>query len=303
MGKISGCVVDAETELAVQEAYLEFVGSGLPRIVVNEDACFTSPLLPGGEVTLKVRHPDYKMGMVQLQVVPRGNESYQLPLVAAPRYGRFYGTVTNFKDDPLNADLRITNKKGEAFVIKAEGGTYDTSLRPGTYQVAVSAEGYLKKGAPIRIDPTSSTIDHFILREIPKTRLSRLTDDMIEIMQVIPFEFNKSRLLKAASFILDDVVDVILSNPSIGQIQIEGHTDNVGTEEYNLELSEKRAGAVRDYLIEAGIPAKQLSAKGFGTSRPVASNDTAKGRAQNRRVNFVIVKPESPAQKSGAGVP
>ncbi|MBL93430.1 MAG: hypothetical protein CMH56_16640 [Myxococcales bacterium] len=217
--------------------------------------------------------------------------------MAAPRFGRFYGTVTNFQDEPLKADLRITNKKGDAFVIKAEDGTYDTSLRPGTYQVAVSANGYLKKGAAIRIDPTSSTIDHFILREIPKTRLSRLTDDMIEIMQVIPFEFNKSRLLKAASFILDDVVDVILSNPSIGQILIEGHTDNVGAEEYNLELSQKRAAAVRDYLIEAGIPAQQLGAKGYGSSKPVSSNDSASGRAKNRRVNFVIVKPESPVQE------
>ncbi|MBL91330.1 MAG: hypothetical protein CMH56_05890, partial [Myxococcales bacterium] len=128
MGKISGCVVDAETELAVQEAYLEFVGAELPRIVVNEDACFTSPLLPGGEIALKVRHPDYKMGMAKLQVVPQGNESYQLPLVAAPRFGRFYGTVTNFQDEPLKADLRITNKKGDSFIIKAEDGTYDTSL-------------------------------------------------------------------------------------------------------------------------------------------------------------------------------
>ena len=293
MGTITGCVVDSETELAVQEAYLEFLETALPRIVVNDDACFQSPLLPAGEVTLRVRHPDYKMGQVKLQVKPRFNEKYQLPLIAAPRYGRFYGTVTNFKDDPLAAELRVTDKKGNTQVIKSEDGTYDAQLRPGLYQVSVFSEGYLKKGAAIRIDPVSSTIDHFILREIPTNRLSRLTGDQIEILQVIPFEFSKSRLLKAASFILDDVVDVILSNASLGNILIEGHTDNVGTAEYNLELSQRRADAVRDYLVEAGIPATQLTAKGFGTTKPIATNRSASGRAKNRRVNFVIVGDEA----------
>ena len=68
-----------------------------------------------------------------------------------------------------------------------------------------------------------------------------------------------------------------------------------------LKLSQKRSSAVRDYLIEAGIPARQLGAEGYGSSKPVAPNDSASGRAKNRRVNFVIVKPEPPVPQESTG--
>ena len=117
-----------------------------------------------------------------------------------------------------------------------------------------------------------------------------MTGDSIEIMQVIPFEVNKSRLLKTAGLILDDVVDVILSHPDIKKIEIEGHTDNTGTAEYNMELSSQRAESVRDYLVGSGVSVDRLVAKGYGTTKPVANNNTSAGRAKNRRVDFVILR-------------
>jgi OOP family OmpA-OmpF porin len=65
---------------------------------------------------------------------------------------------------------------------------------------------------------------------------------------------------------------------------VEGHTDNTGSDAYNQALSVRRANAVLKYLVDAGVPASRLSAQGFGESQPVADNDTAEGRAQNRRV-------------------
>jgi OOP family OmpA-OmpF porin len=65
---------------------------------------------------------------------------------------------------------------------------------------------------------------------------------------------------------------------------VEGHTDSTGADAYNQALSERRANAVLKYLVDAGVPAARLSARGFGESEPVADNDTAEGRAQNRRV-------------------
>jgi len=110
------------------------------------------------------------------------------------------------------------------------------------------------------------------------------------LTMVIPFEFDKSRLLKAASFILDDVVDTILRNPQLTKIRIEGHTDNSGTPQYNQTLSETRAQAVLDYLIESGVPPERLEAVGYGQDQPVAANKTEAGRAKNRRVDFMIVE-------------
>jgi outer membrane protein OmpA-like peptidoglycan-associated protein len=69
---------------------------------------------------------------------------------------------------------------------------------------------------------------------------------------------------------------------------VEGHTDSVGTDEYNMKLSENRANSVRDYLVQQGINISSIGARGFGKSQPVATNDTAAGRQQNRRVELVV---------------
>ena len=71
-------------------------------------------------------------------------------------------------------------------------------------------------------------------------------------------------------------------------ISVEGPTDNVGAEDYNLKLSEKRAKSVYDFLVHEGVPADHLDTKGYGMSQPVAANETAEGRQKNRRVDLVI---------------
>jgi outer membrane protein OmpA-like peptidoglycan-associated protein len=73
-------------------------------------------------------------------------------------------------------------------------------------------------------------------------------------------------------------------------VEVGGHTDSVGSEAYNQGLSERRADAVRDYLMSKGVKASRLTARGYGESRPVASNDTEEGRAENRRVELVVIE-------------
>ncbi|AGC43124.1 kelch domain-containing protein [Myxococcus stipitatus DSM 14675] len=87
--------------------------------------------------------------------------------------------------------------------------------------------------------------------------------------------------------VLDEVVEMLKSRPDVA-IRVEGHTDNTGPETLNQELSQSRAEAVRSYLIQRGINGSRLEARGYGPSRPVASNDTPEGRSANRRVDFVI---------------
>jgi outer membrane protein OmpA-like peptidoglycan-associated protein len=72
------------------------------------------------------------------------------------------------------------------------------------------------------------------------------------------------------------------------KLQLEGHTDSIGTDEINQKLSEQRANAVREFLVSEGVPAANVTARGFGKTQPVASNDTAAGRQQNRRVELVV---------------
>ncbi len=85
--------------------------------------------------------------------------------------------------------------------------------------------------------------------------------------------------------VLDEVVEILKQNPAMTG-EVRGYTDNTGTLELNRKLSEARAKSVRDYLVKQGIAPERIRARGFGPAQPVASNDTAEGRAQNRRVEL-----------------
>jgi outer membrane protein OmpA-like peptidoglycan-associated protein len=100
--------------------------------------------------------------------------------------------------------------------------------------------------------------------------------------KAIFFETAKATIKKASYKQLDAVVRVLKADPSL-YADIEGHTDNVGNDEYNMDLSQKRAEAVRDYFVSKGISADRLTAQGFGETQPIATNETATGRASNRR--------------------
>ena len=103
--------------------------------------------------------------------------------------------------------------------------------------------------------------------------------------RVVEFETASARLTPAGSRILDEMAEAIkrIGTP---RLQLIGHTDGNGKREANLELSLARANSVRNYLIEKGIPADSLAASGAGPDRPLGSNDTAEGRARNRRIEF-----------------
>ncbi len=112
----------------------------------------------------------------------------------------------------------------------------------------------------------------------------------ILIRENITFETGSAEIRGESHDILDDVATLIQRRDEIGLLRVEGHTDSVGNAQMNLELSEDRAESVRQYLIEAGVQPELLESVGYGESKPVADNDTAEGRAQNRRVEFHIME-------------
>lgn len=103
------------------------------------------------------------------------------------------------------------------------------------------------------------------------------------------FAFNKWDLLPESFDELNTVVKFLTENPKV-EIQVSGHTDNIGSDSYNMNLSQKRADAVKNYLVSKGIAAKRVSSKGYGKTKPIATNSTELGREQNRRVEFTITK-------------
>jgi outer membrane protein OmpA-like peptidoglycan-associated protein len=116
-----------------------------------------------------------------------------------------------------------------------------------------------------------------------------VTDREIRIMQQIHFEFDKDVIRRESYPVLDAVADVLRKTTSM-RIEVQGHSDNRGAAAYNLRLSERRAAAVRKYLVAHGVEADRLVSRGYGLSRPLVPNDTEQNRALNRRVQFIRVE-------------
>jgi outer membrane protein OmpA-like peptidoglycan-associated protein len=110
---------------------------------------------------------------------------------------------------------------------------------------------------------------------------------LIVNMSDVLFDTGKYALRPGAREKLAKIAGIVLAYPSL-ELEVEGHTDSVGTDEYNMQLSENRADAVRDFLVQQGINTSSIAARGLGKSQPVATNDTAAGRQQNRRVELVV---------------
>jgi outer membrane protein OmpA-like peptidoglycan-associated protein len=107
------------------------------------------------------------------------------------------------------------------------------------------------------------------------------------VLRGVNFDFNKYNIRPDAVPILEQACRTLKEEPSI-MVSADGYTDSIGTDAYNQKLSERRANAVRQWLIKCGIPSSRISARGFGKSNPVASNATPEGRAQNRRTELVV---------------
>ena len=103
----------------------------------------------------------------------------------------------------------------------------------------------------------------------------------------ILFDTGQASIQQDSDAVLDHLTAIAMRCPD-AQIEISGHTDTIGSDDTNLELSRRRAEAVADYLKKAGIAAERMTAVGYGNTRPIASNDSEAGRAQNRRIEFEV---------------
>ncbi len=127
-----------------------------------------------------------------------------------------------------------------------------------------------------------------IKNDIPGAKVERVGEGIkVEFNEKILFDFSKADLGTNAKKNLDDLVEVLNKYPNTN-IEIQGHTDSRGSEEYNMGLSERRATSVADYLEQHGIAASRTSTKAYGETAPAYSNETEDGMAGNRRVEFLI---------------
>ncbi len=109
------------------------------------------------------------------------------------------------------------------------------------------------------------------------------------VLEGVQFESGSDVLVDAAQVVLNGAADVLLKDPNL-KVEVQAHTDSQGAEEFNIELSKKRALATVRYLMLRGVPSEQMTARAFGESKPIADNTTAAGRSTNRRVEFHVIE-------------
>lgn len=132
-----------------------------------------------------------------------------------------------------------------------------------------------------------------IEREVPGAKVEQYGEGLVvQFDSKVLFDFDSYALRAESKDAIAQLAEVLNKYDST-EVVIEGHTDNVGTDDYNLKLSRQRAEAVEDYALSLGVDRGRLSSKGYGEAQPISSNETETGRQENRRVQFVIVANEA----------
>ena len=196
-------------------------------------------------------------------------------------------TIDAMTKKAVEAEIEITdNATGkiiETFTTNSATGKFIITLASGkNYGIAVKAEGYLFHSENFDI-PTGSA-DNLVNKII---ELKNIAVGSKIALRNIFFDTGKSTLRPESNSELDRLVKLMKDVPSL-KIEISGHTDNTGSASLNNSLSQDRAAAVVNYLTGKGIAAGRMTAKGYGSSKPIASNDNAAGRQENRRTEFEI---------------
>jgi len=211
------------------------------------------------------------------------------------------------KQEALAAAQEAARQKEEAEKAKAEALAQQQQLA----DEAAKAKAAAAQSETLRLqaEQEKAELRARLLQQLNSILATRdSARGLIANMSDVLFKSGSFELLPAARERLAKVSGIILAYPSL-HLAVEGHTDSIGSDEYNQNLSEQRAEAVRDYFVQQGIPSNSIEAQGFGRTQPVASNDTAEGRQQNRRVELVlsgdaigsaIINDTAPAQSASA---
>jgi outer membrane protein OmpA-like peptidoglycan-associated protein/tetratricopeptide (TPR) repeat protein len=196
-------------------------------------------------------------------------------------------TIDAMTKKPVEASIEITDngtgKIIETFTTNSATGKFIITLASGkNYGIAVKAEGYLFHSE--NFDIPQGSADNLVNKEI---ELKKIAIGSKIALRNIFFDTGKSTLRAESNAELDRLVKLLKDVPGL-KIEISGHTDNTGSATLNETLSQARAEAVVTYLTSKGIQGSRLTAKGYGASKPVASNNNEDGRQQNRRTEFEI---------------
>lgn len=231
-----------------------------------------------GPLTFSVDAPGYKPRPSEVLAVQRGVQTRRLRMEWSPR------PVTVTLDPHVAGEVRVFGP-GRTTPQITKDGTAEFALLPGTWQIVATAKGYGPWRRDVEVPAGTEPVAIVASLEAEQVEVTKTS---VVIREQVRFAFDKADIEPSSYGVLEQVASTLLVHPEMTRIEVQGHTDSRGIEPYNLDLSQRRAEAVRAYLVRRGVEPSRIEAKGYGTSRPLGDNASEAGRAKNRRVQFEI---------------
>jgi outer membrane protein OmpA-like peptidoglycan-associated protein len=285
----TGTIAISVNDMETNEPLVATVGFADTSLLyqTGADGKVSIDVLPG-VYQLKLSKDGYLSREASVTVKPSSTININTVLRKEPKVevvvenGVFTGTVSSFREEkPLLAQIEFLGTELPAIASDGISGVFKQELAVGSYNIRISCEGYLPETFPVEIKKAETTIKNVKLVE-------KLKKETVLVLRGINFASGSAVIPPDQYPILDKVVETLKANAGV-RVEVGGHTDAVGGDAYNQGLSERRAQSVRNYLIQSGIDAARLEARGYGEYQPVASNTTRDGRALNRRIEFKVL--------------
>ena len=289
----------------------------LTALATGSDGRFTTHNLPAGPYAFSIRAEGYKPGQCSTTIAgtaaslpPPGTPPSQLPaqiggdvqldcvMQALPRVGNIVGKVKDLDTGLFvsGAAIKVVDvaRKELSGSTDPQGAFRFELVTPGEATLTVDANDYLVSSEKLDVKVRQDNPIEISIKKKPKNPLVALQAKEIVIRQQVQFGVDSAVILPASTGLLTEIADVLLKNPRIRKVEVQGHTDGTGTPAHNQKLSEDRASAVVAWLTAHGIESSRLSAKGYGDSKPLVPNVTELNKARNRRVQFIITEQDTP---------
>jgi outer membrane protein OmpA-like peptidoglycan-associated protein len=287
---LTGRILDAETGQPISTRPEVEITLGRDNSALQNSGSgteYSTEVLAGSLVRVKVAADAYVSNTIEIQAPNEPGTSSQ-DIRLTPAHARVAGHVTNvFSHNPVHATVVLVDSSDASSRM-----TTESDPRTGAYSFNISAlKKYSISATATDYEPYNSSVDVPRSRETTLIQIEkeiRLTPSSIDNVMIF-FETDHSNLRREELPKFDRFISQVKENPYV-RIEVNGHTDDVGSVEYNEKLSERRAIAVEDYLLSRGVPRDQLAVvKGFGKSAPLDPGTTDEARAKNRRVEVRIV--------------
>ncbi len=280
-GTVAGRIYDIYTKKPL-EAKITFTDLNLAPTMSNPTTGFFQiNNVPAGLVYLVAEKDGYFTETRMVEVEDGGISKLEIGLAPLDMKGTFQGKVVDKQSGkPVAATITFMETQRPVILTDTLTGQFTTELPVGSYQVKVEAPGYVTQTSTFSINKG----------EVTERKFELVSKGMVLTLKGVYFDFAKATLRTESYPALMEAIQILKDNPDI-QVEIQGHTDNIGSDAFNQRLSERRAQAVVNFLVQyGGIAPQRLTAKGYGEKRPIASNETEEGRQLNRRVDFVILR-------------